>query len=100
MLQENMMTQNFGRHLLKANNMRVIDMEVASRRLQHTLHTVRHCSTKRYFRMLTTNFVAQEEEEEPVPSAPPGNQEHIIGTGGESETLDPSTNTPSSPSNF
>ncbi|RGP80489.1 hypothetical protein FLONG3_1417 [Fusarium longipes] len=31
----------------------------------------------------------QDEEEEPTPAVPSGNQEHIIGTTGETETLDP-----------
>ncbi|KAI1073122.1 hypothetical protein LB507_009172 [Fusarium sp. FIESC RH6] len=31
----------------------------------------------------------QDEEDEPAPAMRTGNQEHIIGTGGESETLDP-----------
>ncbi|KAF4994050.1 hypothetical protein FGRMN_6084 [Fusarium graminum] len=34
-------------------------------------------------------YVPQEEEEEPAPAAPPGNSEHIYGTGGETEQLDP-----------
>jgi hypothetical protein len=34
-------------------------------------------------------YVAQEEEDEPGPVAPSGNPEHIVGTGGDTEKLDP-----------
>lgn len=34
-------------------------------------------------------YVAQEEEDEPGPVAPAGNPEHIVGTGGDAEKLDP-----------
>lgn len=86
--------------LLKANNILVIDTEVASRRLQHTPHIVCHHNAKRLFGVLTTNFVAQDDEDQPTPAVSAGNQEHIIGTSGESETLDPRTYTPRIPSNF
>jgi hypothetical protein len=72
---------------------------MASLRLQHTPHTVCHHYAKRYFGVLTINLAAQDDENEAGPAVPTGNQEHIIGTGGESETLDPSTHAPEPPSN-
>lgn len=73
--------------------MRVSDMEAATHRLQHTLHTVWHYSTKRCFGALTTVLATHEDEDEPAPSTSSGTKEHIIGTSGESETLDPRMNT-------
>jgi len=86
-----MTTLCFEKLLLKVNNIIKIDIPVASRRLHRILHTVWHSSTTSWFGLLTECFVAQDEEDEPAPAMPAGNQEHIIGTGGESETLDPRT---------
>jgi hypothetical protein len=84
------MTNNFKRPLLKVNNILVILIEVARRRRRlHIQLTVRYLRTELYFTLLTVYIVAQEEEDEPGPVAPSGNPEHIVGTGGDTEKLDP-----------
>lgn len=84
------MTHNCRRPLLKANNILVILIGVARRRRRLRIQlTVRHLRTELHFTLLTVYIVAQEEEDEPGPVAPSGNPEHIVGTGGDAEKLDP-----------
>lgn len=84
------MTHNCRRPLLKVNNIPVILIGVARRRRRlHIQLMVRYLRTELYFTLLTVYIVAQEEEDEPGPVAPSGNPEHIVGTGGDAEKLDP-----------
>ncbi|WZH47482.1 uncharacterized protein QYS62_008627 [Fusarium acuminatum] len=46
-------------------------------------------NTRQYYPYTQAGQVAQEEEDEPGPVAPSGNPEHIVGTGGDAEKLDP-----------